>query len=239
MGNFNDHHDLPHGPAPSTKAETSILDPWRHGAALQALQGVNLGPDSVGDKLLNQIGIAFRRWCRIKKIDVPPATWNMHLIGRGENDSKNSYPVVDSNVKAAHTKPMVFYLSELATEISMLRPSNSFDFWKCFLHHPSISHTGRCKVFVFFSISHVAFQGNECNLRAKALWGMADFLWATDRPQLHLEQDLQLRAVTAGQTCLDSYSHLCFINFTNKRLNYKLRPKWLHNQIWCFFWTYI
>ena len=123
MGSFNHHR-----PAPSTKAETS-LDPWRHGgAALQVLQGVILGPDSVGDKLLNQVGIAFRRWCRMKKIDVPPATWNMHLIGRGENDSKNSYPVLDSNVKAAHTKPMVFYLSELATEISILRPSNSFDF---------------------------------------------------------------------------------------------------------------
>ena len=80
----------------------------------------------------------------------------------------------------------------------------------------------------------MAIQGNECNLRAKAIWGAADFLWATDRPQLDLEQDLQLRAVRAGQTCLDSYSHLCFINFTIKRLNYKLRPKWSHNQI-CFF----
>ena len=66
------------------------------------------------------------------------------------------------------------------------------------------------------------------------IWGVADFLWATDRPQLHLEQDLQLRAVRAGQTCLDSYSHLCFINFTNKRLNYKLRPEWSHNQILFF-----
>ena len=99
----------------------------------------------------------------------------MHLIGRGENDSKNSYPVVDSNVKAAHTKPMVFYLSELATEISMLRPSNSFDFWKCFLHHPSISHTGRCKVFVFFQFHMWHFKAMNATYVPKPYGGWRIF----------------------------------------------------------------
>lgn len=42
----------------------------------------------------------------------------MHLIGRGDNDSQNSYPVLDSNIKASHTKPVLFFLSELATEIA-------------------------------------------------------------------------------------------------------------------------
>ncbi len=67
---------------------------------------------------MNHLGQAFRFWCRKKRIERPPATWDMHLIGRGDSDSKNSYPVLASGVKAAHCKPILFYLSEIATEIA-------------------------------------------------------------------------------------------------------------------------
>lgn len=67
---------------------------------------------------MNQIGIAFRKWCRARKVEVPPATWKLDLIGRSDSDSKSVYPCLDSNVKAAHTKPILFFLSELATEIA-------------------------------------------------------------------------------------------------------------------------
>ena len=66
---------------------------------------------------MNKVGVAFRRWCRSKKIETPPCTWNLHLIGRGDSDCKTEYPVLDSNVKASHTKPILFFLSEIATEI--------------------------------------------------------------------------------------------------------------------------
>ena len=92
---------------------------------LQSLFGVKLGDllhvggtkFQRGDKLIGYLGIAFRNFCRNKKIEKPPATWNLHLIGRGSNDDANSYPVLDSNVKAAHTKPMLFFVAELAREI--------------------------------------------------------------------------------------------------------------------------
>lgn len=76
-----------------------------------------LGVDAKGNFILSRIGMAFRRWCKKQRIETPPASWSLHLIGRGDSDSKNSYPVLDSNVKAAHTKPILFFLSESATEI--------------------------------------------------------------------------------------------------------------------------
>ena len=92
---------------------------------LVSLQGVSLEmpggvrtQDARGNLIMNRLGMAFRRWCRAQRIETPPSTWSLHLIGRGENDSKNAYPVLDSNVKAAHCKPILFFLSGLATEIS-------------------------------------------------------------------------------------------------------------------------
>lgn len=67
---------------------------------------------------MNHLGQAFRFWCRKKRIERPPAIWDLHLIGRGDSDSKNSYPVLASGVKAAHCKPILFFLSGIATEIS-------------------------------------------------------------------------------------------------------------------------
>ena len=71
-----------------------------------------------GNKIMNLLGRSFRLWCRRKRIEKPPATWDLHVINRGANDSKNAYPVLDSNVKACHTKPILFFLSELGTAIA-------------------------------------------------------------------------------------------------------------------------
>ena len=92
--------------------------------ALQTLGGVDIFFPMNGsllthrNKVMNVLGQAFRIWCRMKKIEKPPSTWDLHMIGRGESDSKSVYPVLDSNIKAAHTKPILFFLSELATEIA-------------------------------------------------------------------------------------------------------------------------
>ena len=90
---------------------------------LRALRGVDIftqpqGERSSGERLMNQLGRAFRLWCKEHKIEKPPATWCLHLIGRGASDSSNSFPVLDSNVKASRTKPILFYLAELANEIA-------------------------------------------------------------------------------------------------------------------------
>ena len=66
--------------------------------------------DARGNDIMNQIGVSFRKWCREQKLETPPSTWNLHLVGRGDNDSKKSYPVLDSNVKAAHTKPVILFV---------------------------------------------------------------------------------------------------------------------------------
>lgn len=92
--------------------------------ALEALGGVDIFFPMNGslmthrNKVMNVLGQAFRIWCRKKKIEKPPSTWDLHMIGRGESDSKSVYPVLDSNIKAAHTKPILFFLSELGTEIA-------------------------------------------------------------------------------------------------------------------------
>lgn len=91
--------------------------------SLGALQGVDIfnpmghNLQSRGDTLMNLLGLAFRLWCK-KKNEKPPATWNLHLIGRGPSDSASAYPTLDSNVKAAHVKPILFFLAEISSEIS-------------------------------------------------------------------------------------------------------------------------
>lgn len=93
------------------------------GVELRSAHGVDLnvplGLQYVrGNALMNRLGMAFRRFCRERKIETPPATWNLHLYGRGENDAQSSYPVLDSSVKAAHTKPILFFLAEISRELS-------------------------------------------------------------------------------------------------------------------------
>ena len=96
------------------------------------MQGITVNPGDSGNVLLGKMGSAFRRWCRlVKKIEIPPCTWNLHWIGRGDNDKKN-YPELDSNVKAAHTKPILFFLCEVAKEISSKCESHSAHCWHLF-----------------------------------------------------------------------------------------------------------
>ena len=71
----------------------------------------------------------------------------MHFIGRGDNDKRN-YPELDSNVKASHTKPILFFLAEIAKELSDLCPCslaigfrNTFPLAYCWFY------------FVFFSMA--------------------------------------------------------------------------------------
>ena len=78
------------------------------------MYGILPEPTDTGNVLMGKLGSGFRRWCRLgKKVDIPPCVWNLHLIGRGETDGRN-YPEFDSNVKAAHTKIILFFLAELA-----------------------------------------------------------------------------------------------------------------------------
>ena len=97
--------------------------------ALECLQGVDLFAIFEGNqhhhqvrgaRLMNLLGMAFRRWCQsrnIENIEKPPATRDLHMFGRGPNDTANAYPTLDSNIKAAHTKPILFFLADLAREI--------------------------------------------------------------------------------------------------------------------------
>lgn len=51
---------------------------------LASMQGITVNPGELGNELLGKMGSAFRRWCRlVKKIEIPPCTWNLHWIGRG------------------------------------------------------------------------------------------------------------------------------------------------------------
>ena len=88
------------------------------GQQMVVLQGISFAATDTGNVIMGKLGSAFRRWCRtVKRIEIPPCTWNLHLIGRGDNDKRN-YPELDSNVKAAHTKPILFFLAELFSELS-------------------------------------------------------------------------------------------------------------------------
>ena len=109
--------------------------------ALDVLGGVDIffprdgNFQTYGNRIMNLLGRSFRLWCRRKRIEKPPATWDLHLINRGGNDSKNAYPVLDSNVKACHAKPILFFLSELATAIAshctciLISKHDYFLFW--------------------------------------------------------------------------------------------------------------
>ena len=87
------------------------------GPVLAVLQGLQLEANCTREAMMNRFGAAFRRWCRIKNEELPPVMWSLHLINRGESDAKSSFPELDSNVKACHTKPILFFLSELASEV--------------------------------------------------------------------------------------------------------------------------
>lgn len=88
-----------------------------HGVDLFRLHQLGGTKHERGDRFMNHVGLAFRTFCKSRKIEKPPCTWNLHLIGRGANDEANQYPVLDSNVKAAHCKPIIFFLAEVAREI--------------------------------------------------------------------------------------------------------------------------
>ena len=65
---------------------------------------------------------------------------------------------------------------------------------------------------------------------------MCRFLHATDRPVVRLGEDFRLQALNGGVACLESYSSLAITNFQQRRLNYKVRPKWcLHLNKWIRF----
>ena len=68
--------------------------------------------------------------------------------------------------------------------------------------------------------------GTGCKHRSLMLWGVADFLWVTDRPPLRLGQSLQKRAYESGMAPLTAYASLSSMNLEKGRVNYKVRPKW-------------
>ena len=71
-----------------------------------------------GNQLLQIMGMAFRRFCKEKGVEKPPAHWDLRLIGRGEHDDKNMCPTMSTQIKAAHMKPILFFLSEVAGDIN-------------------------------------------------------------------------------------------------------------------------
>ena len=83
---------------------------------LRSLHGVVLGQNDTGNALMGKFGVAFRLYCKSNRQEILNVTWNMHLIGRGENDPKQ-YPELDSNVKAMHTKVILFFLATIAAEL--------------------------------------------------------------------------------------------------------------------------
>ena len=58
------------------------------------------------------------------------------------------------------------------------------------------------------------------------LWGVTEYLFVSDRPAVRLGEDLRLRGLKGGQTCLDAYGMMAKLNLDRRRLNYKIRPKW-------------
>ena len=67
--------------------------------ALTALGGVDIFFQRNGtllahrNKIMNLLGQGFRLWCKRKRIEKPPSTWDLQYIGRGENDSKTAYVI--------------------------------------------------------------------------------------------------------------------------------------------------
>ena len=55
---------------------------------------------------------------------------------------------------------------------------------------------------------------------------MCEYLWVTDRPSHRLGKELQERGFKSGTAALQSYAQLSKQNLENRRVNYKIRPKW-------------
>lgn len=174
---------------------------------LKALQKVEF-TDALGNKndLLNRVGVSFRLWCKNRRLEKPPCCWNLHMIGR--QDTGNAYPTLESSIKAAHTKPILFFLSDLATQIAAV--------CTCCLSG--------------FERKLSSASGSTCQQRALMLWGVCDYLFVVDRPANFLGEELRARAFKAGMTSLLNYAALSSMNLAAKRVNYKLRPKW---HAWC------
>lgn len=81
-------------------------------------------------------------------------------------------------------------------------------------------------VFGFVETWKSMIWGRECCLRARMLWGVTEYLFVSDRPAVRLGEDLRLRGLKGGQTCLDAYGMMAKLNLDRRRLNYKIRPKW-------------
>lgn len=155
-------------------------------AILEQLHGVVIPEGGGEEAIVLALGVAFRRWCKHRKLACPTGTWHRGMIGRS---SKNQYPELDSNIKACHTKVILFFLNELCCEIAGICP---------------------CEF---------------CNWRANALYGMCDFLYCTDVPELRIP-DKQDRCLESGMTSLTAYWRLSHHNWVSRRSNYKMRPKW-------------
>ena len=133
-------------PIEATDAHAKSLIPQLQ----NALQNVAVDPGDHGNLLLQKLGSSFRRWCRqVAKIEIPPCTWNLHLLGRGDNDKKN-YPELDSNVKAAHTKPILFFICEVAKEVSTLCQCVLIYFGKLFMAKKESTHHSQQHDSFFF-----------------------------------------------------------------------------------------
>jgi hypothetical protein len=139
-------------PIEATDAHAKSLIPQLQ----NALQNVAVNPGDHGNLILQKLGSSFRRLCRqITKIEIPPCTWNLHLLGRGDNDKKN-YPELDSNVKAAHTKPILFFICEVAQEVSTLCQCVLICFGKLFMAKKESTH---------HSQQHDSFFKSMCTLQ--------------------------------------------------------------------------
>lgn len=68
--------------------------------------------------------------------------------------------------------------------------------------------------------------GTGCTNRAIMLWGVCDFLWVCDRPDLFLGDYLKKRGHDSGRAALLAYGILSHSNLQSGRVNYKIRPKW-------------
>ena len=97
-------------------AEPHLVALFSHG--LDIMADVTVVPGDQGNILMGKLGSTFRKWCRFtKKVEIPPCAGNLHLLGRGDNDKRN-FPELDSNVKAAHTKTILFFICDLTKELS-------------------------------------------------------------------------------------------------------------------------
>ena len=100
----------------------------------------------------------------------------------------------------------------------------------------TLSHISKSSLIFLYLIPQSAIQGSGCTNRAIMLWGVCEFLWATDRPSLRLGSVLQKRAHDGGTASLLAYSQLSSSNLAKNRVNYKVRPKWyLQSHFWVWF----